>query len=249
MATYPTAALITGSGTRVGAFVAKHLAAQGCDIALHYRNSKEAAEETADVIRSAGRKAVLLQGDLTDPVRTSALMSEARSTLGEINCLINNASIFEKDGLYNFTHENFVTHFSVHAEAPLILIRDFAAQLGKDSKGSIFNLTDGMTGWSMSDNFLSYSLSKMALANITQLLARNLAPRIRINTIAPGPTIPGAQDKPETFSKLKKILPLALVSNPQEICDAIDYLFKAESVTGQTIQLNGGIQTLLSMHE
>ena len=249
MSTSIQTAFITGSSARVGRAIAFHLAKLGFDIALHYRTSKEAAEETASTIRAMGRRAALVQGDLTDAKRTAALIQEVGKALGGITCLINNASLFEKDVLDNFTHETMDAHFAVHAEAPLQLIRDFVNQLPKGATGNIINLTDGMIGWSMSDTFLTYTLSKMTLWNITQLLARELAPRIRINAIAPGPTIPGAQDKPEPFSKLEKILPLKHVSNPQEVCDAVEYILKAQSVTGQMIQLGGGIHTLTSLYE
>ncbi len=243
-------AFITGGSARIGKAIALHLAAGGYDIALHYRSSEKAAQETANTIRAMGRHAVLVQGDLTHAHRTAALIADAGKTLGPITCLINNASIFEKDTLGDFTTEKFNAHFAVHAHAPLQLIRDFARQLPPQQNGNIINLTDGMSGWSMSDKFLTYSLSKMTLANITQLLARDLAARrIRINTIAPGPTLPGPQDTQETFSKLEKILPLKHASSPQEVCDAISYLLKADSVTGQTIQLSGGIHTLQSLYE
>lgn len=242
-------AFITGSSDRIGKAIALHLAGLGYDIALHYRRSEHAAEDTAATIRAMGRHAVLVQGDLTDPTRTASLISDVKKTLGQITCLINNASLFEKDALKNFTHENFTAHFAVHAEAPLRLISEFVNQLPNSLAGNVINITDGMNGWSMSDKFLTYSLSKMALGNITQLLARSLAPRVRINTIAPGPTIPGTQDSPDTFSKLEKILPLARVSSPEEVCAAIDYLLSAHSVTGQSIQLSGGIHTLQSLQD
>lgn len=242
-------AFITGSSARIGKAIALHLAAQGYDIALHYRSSPAAAEETASTIRAMGRHAVLVQGDLTDLTRTQTMLSDAKKALGTITCLINNASVFEKDSLFDFSPENFQAHFTVHAQAPLILIREFVKQLPPHPVGNIINLTDGMHGWSVSDKFLTYSLSKMALTNLTQLLARELAPRVRINAIAPGPTLPGTQDKPETFSKLEKIIPLKHVSNPQEVCDTVSYLLGAESVTGQIINLSGGVHCIPSLYD
>lgn len=241
-------ALITGGAIRVGKAISLHLAKRGYDIAIHYHSSKTEAEETASCVRALGRKAVTLQADLVNNLHAATLVGAATEALGPITCLINNASAFEKDSLDNFTHENFEKHFHVHVEAPLILIRDFARQLPEDGEGNVINITDGMHGWSISDKFLTYSLSKMAMGNIAPLLARSLAPRIRINTIAPGPTLPGKQDLPGTFSKLEKILPLERVSNLEEICDTADFLLKAKSVTGQMLFLSGGIQNLQSLY-
>lgn len=248
MSALPKVALITGGAVRVGKALALNLAEDGYDIAIHYHNSGADAENTIEAIRKAGRRAVAISGDLADDTQASTIVSKANKALGEISCLINNASVFEKDALDNFTHENFVKHFHVHVEAALVLIRDFRNQLSPGNRGNIINITDGMVGWSVSDKFLTYSLSKMALGNIAPLLARSLAPQIRINTIAPGPTLPGKQDTPNTFSKLEKLLPLGRVSGLEEVCGAVRYLLGAESVTGQTIYLNGGVQGLQSFY-
>ncbi len=125
--------------------------------------------------------------------------------------------------------------------APLRLIRAFAAQCSASGNSSIINIGDGMHGWSMSPNFLTYTLSKMALADLTKLLAMELAPRIRINTIAPGAMLPSHMDKPGVFKKLARLTPLKRNSNPSELCDAVSFLLRAESLTGQCIDLSGGL--------
>jgi NAD(P)-dependent dehydrogenase (short-subunit alcohol dehydrogenase family) len=237
-------ALITGSSNRVGREIALCLADKGYDIAVHYNASDDAAKETQKRIESLGRKAICVQADLKSTSRIASLYLDIHNTLGPVSCLINNASIFYKDTLSSFSESTLSDHFAIHAIAPLFLIQSFALQLPKETPGNVINLLDGMWGWSMSPSFLTYSLSKMTLWNITTLLARELAPHIRINAIAPGSTIPGIQDKEDTFEKIKQYVPLKRNSSPEEVCNALRYLLEAPSVTGQVIELGGGSQTL-----
>jgi len=233
--------LITGGAVRVGQAIALALAKRGFDVVIHTHTSKKAADALAKRIRRMKRKAYVVMADLSDPVAVAGIIPSLTEKGVTLDCLINNAAQFNKDTLASLTPESWRCHMDVNVFAPLQLIRDFVAQYkGKD--GNIINITDGMMGWSVSPTFLSYGLSKMTLANATQMLARELAPRIRINAVAPGPTLPGMQDKKDTFAKLEKIIPLTRTSTPAEVCDAIAYILQAPSLTGQIIALSGGLQ-------
>lgn len=232
--------LITGGAVRIGREIALHLAGRGWNVAIHYNHSKKPADELAAMIKKKKRKAYLVQGDLSYVADVADIIPGLTKKGVQIDCLINNASIFEKDSIRDLDAESWRRHIEVNLFAPLRLMRDFAAQY-KGREGNIINITDGLTGWSISGAFLSYSVSKAGLENATTLLAKELAPGIRINAIAPGPTIEGKQDKKDTFDKLSKIIPLRRTSSPKEICDTIDYILSAPSVTGQIISLSGGM--------
>jgi NAD(P)-dependent dehydrogenase (short-subunit alcohol dehydrogenase family) len=233
-------ALITGGAQRVGRALALSLAAAGWDVAVHYRTSRKPAEELARQIRSMGRKAWLVRADLSNAKNVSAIFPLLAQQNIMPDCLINNAAMFEKDTLAMLEAKRFHAHLDTNLLAPLLLTRDFAARY-KGTEGNVINITDGLKGWSMSPTFLSYMISKQALADATRSLARELAPNIRINAIAPGATLEGKQDKSDTFAKLKKIIPLKRTSSTDEICEAMHYILSAPSLTGQILSLCGGM--------
>ena len=232
-------ALVTGAGRRIGREIALYLAREGWDVALHYRDSRREAEALAAEIAAAGCKTALLQADLADAVSASALVGRATQALGPLSLLVHNAAVFEKEGLTNFSHEGFARHMAVNLEAPLHLSRDFAAQAPAGSQ--IVCLVDGMEGWSLSAAYLSYALSKQGLREAVRLLARPLAPNVRINGIAPGATMEGSGDTPDSFERLAAKAPMQRTSGPEEIIHALAFLLASKGVTGQVIDLSGGM--------
>ncbi len=232
--------LITGGAVRIGREIVLSFADKGWDVVIHYNNSAKPAEKLAAEITKKNCKAYTVKADLRDAKAVSAIIPSLAKQDIKLDCLINNAALFEKDSLVDITPASWQNHMNINLFAPLQLIRDFSVQY-KGGQGNVINITDGMAGWSISPAFLSYSLSKMGLAEATKLLARELAPKIRINAVAPGPTLEGKQDKPDTFIKLKKLVPLGTISSPQQVCDAVHYLLNAKSVTGQVISLAGGL--------
>lgn len=240
MSDTPTA-FITGAAVRVGRAIALHLAKQGWQICVHYRHSGEQAESLAEEISRAGSRCHLIKGDLADAAQMGELIDTAWELSGGLDCLIHNASVFEKDSLASITPESFQSHQNVNLLAPLLLTKRFAAKRQGKAGGNVITLLDGMLGWSISPNFFSYSLSKLGLQHATEFLALELAPHIRVNGIALGPTIPGALDKPGTFSKLENIIPLGRTSGPEEVCRTIDFILDAPSMTGEVIALSGGV--------
>lgn len=235
-------ALITGAARRVGRTIALALAEQGYDIAIHYHRSEAAARTLVEEVKAHGRNAVAIAAHLEVSHQVEGLISRANALLGPLSLLINNASTFQRDTIKNANYESFLAHQQVNLYAPLALSQAFAAQLPEQTQGNIINLSDGVYGWSMSAHFLTYSLSKFGLLSLTELLASSLAPSVRVNAVALGPTIPGVMDTPGTFEKLASLAPLKRVSSPEEVVAAIAYLLQAPSVTGQVIYLSGGMQ-------
>lgn len=241
MASSPVA-LITGAARRVGRSIALALAERGYDIVIHYHRSEEAAMALVGEIEAYGRRAIAIAAHLEIPSQVEALLPRASEELGPITLLVNNASRFTRDTLESTDYDTFLTHQQVNLYAPLALSQAFARQCPDDANSQIINLSDGVYGWSMSPHFLTYSLSKFGLVSLTELLAASLAPQIRVNAIALGPTLPGVMDTPGSFEKLATLAPLKRVSSPEEVIAAMDYLLSAPSVTGQVLYLSAGMQ-------
>ena len=233
-------AFITGGAKRLGKAMALHLAKQGYDIALHYHHSEKEALSTCSEIEALGQRCKPIAGDLADSETLRHIMSEAVNAFGRIDCLINNASRFSRDQLHNFSEEGLTAHWQINFRAPLYLIRYFSEQKNL-TNGSIINIGDGISGWSMSAHYLTYSLSKYGLETLAHLLAESLAPRIRINTLALGATLPGNEDEADSFERIANASLLKRCSNPEEVCHALDFLLGTPTITGQTISLASGL--------
>lgn len=238
-----TTILVTGGAVRVGREICLAMADAGWDVVIHYNRSEKPAQELAAIINGKKRAAHLLQADLKDETSTAGIFKTLAAKGVHVDCLVNNASLFVKNGFSDLSRASFNEHMLVNCAAPLQLTKDFVAQY-KGEDGNIINITDGLEGWSMSPAFLSYALSKRTLADATAMLARTLAPRVRINAIAPGATLEGAQDKQDTFNKLRDIAPLKRTGSLPELCATICYIVSSPSLTGQTITLSGGMHTL-----
>ncbi|WP_309084828.1 SDR family oxidoreductase [Chelativorans sp.] len=234
-----TNALITGGAKRIGRAIALDLAANGFGVAIHCGRSREEAESLAAAIRAAGGRACVLQADLTDTGQTEELIGEAVAELGPVHLLVNNASVFERDEATDFTEEVWERHFALHVKAPAILARDFALALPRDREGLIVNMIDQRV-WKLAPGYFSYTLSKAALWTATRTLAQALAPRIRVNAIGPGPTLPDHGEDEESFRRQAQALPLGHGPELPEFGATIRYLWETRSITGQMIALDGG---------
>lgn len=232
-------ALITGAAKRIGRAIALDLAANGWTVAVHYNASeKEAAEVCAQIERDGGR-AVPVRADLAHEEECVALVGRAVDAVGPLGCLINNASIFEKDSPETATRESWDAHMQVNLRAPFVLIQRFAAQIPEDAGGEVVNVIDQRV-WKLTGAFTSYTVSKAALWTLTRTLALALAPRIRVNAVGPGPTLPSVRQTDEQFQRQWEAVPLSRQVFPEEICDAIRFILDAPSMTGQMIALDGG---------
>ncbi|MDF2972413.1 MAG: short chain dehydrogenase [Microvirga sp.] len=232
-------ALVTGGAQRIGLRIVERLAAEGYAVAIHCRRSADEAERSADRIRRSGGEAAVVQGDLADAATVERLVPEAVRALGPLTLLVNNASEFEPDEVETLTQERWDRHLAVNLRAPAFLARDFAHQLPAEGQGCIVNIVDQRV-WKLTPQFFSYTLTKAALFTATQTMAQALAPRIRVNAIGPGPTLSNVRQGDEDFDKQSSAVLLGHGGTPDEIADAVLYLAKAGSVTGQMIAVDGG---------
>jgi NAD(P)-dependent dehydrogenase (short-subunit alcohol dehydrogenase family) len=233
------AAFVTGGAQRIGRRIVERLTAEGYAVAIHCRHSADEAERMADRIRQAGGEAVVVQADLAEADAVERLVPEAVQALGPLTLLVNNASEFEPDEVETLTQERWDRHFAVNLRAPAFLARDFAHQLPAEGQGCIVNIVDQRV-WKLTPQFFSYTLTKAALFTATQTMAQALAPRIRVNAIGPGPTLSNVRQGDEDFDKQSSAVLLGRGGTPDEIADAVLYLAKAGSVTGQMIAVDGG---------
>ena len=232
-------ALITGAARRIGAAIAANLAENGWAVAVHYNTSEDDARALVESIAANGGKAAAVQADLTDEAATTALIGQAADQLGPITCLVNNASIFDRDTPETATRESWDAHMQVNLRAPFVLTQAFNAQLQEGIEGSVVNIIDQRV-WNLTPHFTSYTVSKSALWSLTRTLAQALAPRIRVNAIGPGPVLPSPRQTDEQFVQQWSSLPLRRSVMPEEICDAVRFVITAPSMTGQMIALDGG---------
>ncbi len=235
----PKAALVTGAGQRIGRACALALAADGYAVAVHYQRSGKAAEAVAASIREAGGNAIAVAADLADEHATAALLPRAADALGPIGVLVNNASVFDGDTVESATEESWHRHLAVNLRAPFVLIQQFVRQLPADAGGNVVNLLDERV-WSLTPYFVSYTVSKAGLWTLTQTMALALAPRIRVNGIGPGPTLPSPRQSHAQFLEQCRGMPLRRGTAPEEIAAALRFILAAPAMTGQMIALDGG---------
>ncbi|AEQ52169.1 SDR family oxidoreductase [Pelagibacterium halotolerans] len=235
----PPAALITGAADRIGAAIAARLAAEGYAVVIHYRSSGEKAEDLADAIAADGGHAEIVQADLAKREDRMGLIASATEPFGPLTVLINNASVFEPDSADTLHEDLWDLHMAIHAEAPVFLSRDFAAQLPDDEKGNVVNIIDERV-LSLSPDYFSYTLSKSVLWTATRTLAQSLAPRIRVNAIGPGPTLANSRQSDAEFEASRQRLPLQTGADPEEIAEGVVSILNLPSMTGQMIALDGG---------
>lgn len=230
-------ALVTGGARRIGRALALAAAGEGYDVAVHFRSSREEAHATADAVRALGVRAACLQADLGSDREAIDLPPRAVDALGPVTLLVNNASLFEEDHVGSITRQSWSAHLDANLRAPVLLAQAFAGQ--GDARGLIVNLLDQRV---LRPNplFFSYTVSKSALWAATRTLAQALAPRIRVNGIGPGPTLPSTHQAADEFEAEAEATLLRRRAEPEEIADALRYLIRAPSVTGQMIAVDGG---------
>ena len=235
----PRAALVTGGAARIGRTIAEALARDGWAVAVHHRESGDAAlAVVADIERQGGR-AVALRADLAEEAQVEALAARAAEALGPLGCLVNNASLFDHDDIESADRASWERHMAVNLRAPFVLMQAFAAALPAGAEGCIVNLLDQRV-WNLTPHFMSYTLSKAGLWTLTQTAALALAPRIRVNGIGPGPTLPSVRQSPEHFAAQCAATPLKRSVAPADIADGIRFILAARALTGQMIALDSG---------
>lgn len=226
-------ALVTGAAHRLGKVFALTLARHGFDIVLHYHRSLEAALQTKAEIESVGRSVTLAQADLTDPTQINSLISN----LEYLDILVNSAAYMPSGNVDLLSIENWDISLDLNLRAPFLLAQECAKKM--TDGGLIVNITDvgAQKAWS---RYPSYTVSKAALESLTRILARGLAPRIRVNAIAPGFVLQSEIVPAEEWERLIKRVPLKRPARPEEIATALEFLWQNEYITGQTIVVDGG---------
>lgn len=226
-------ALVTGAAHRLGKVFALTLAQQGFDIILHYHQSLDEALQTQAEIEAAGRRVILAQADLTDLTQIQSLVSN----LNALNVLVNSAAFMPSGNVDLLTIENWDTSLDLNLRAPFLLAQECAQKM--TNGGLIVNITDvgAQKAWS---RYPSYTVSKAALESLTKILARALAPQIRVNAIAPGFVLQSDTVTDEEWQRLINRIPLKRPARTEELASALEFLLKNEYITGQTIVVDGG---------
>jgi pteridine reductase len=232
-------AIVTGGAVRLGKFLALALAREGARLVIHYNSSAGPAEETVAEIEALGGEALDVQADLSQPSQAAGIVERAAEHFGQVDILVNSAAIFERADLAHTTEDLWDRQFAINLRSPFFLSQAFAAQVGKDRAAHIVNVAD-WRGIRPDTAYLAYSLTKAGVLSMTQALALELAPNIRVNAIAPGAILPPPGKGEAYFDKLVGQIPLRRVGSPAEIASALLYLLNADFVTGETIFVTGG---------
>ena len=233
-------ALVTGAGRRIGRAIAEGLAKQGWSVAVHGRTSDADLNAVAAGIVRSGKRAAIVAADLADEAAVTQLIPRAAKALrGPITLLVNNASAFEHDDWDTATRESWDLHMEANLRAPFVLTQAFARALPAEAEGVIINLLDQRV-WNLTDQFVSYTVSKAALWTLTQTMALALAPRIRVAGIGPGPTMPSKHQSDEQFAAQAAATPLGIPATTADIVRAVQFIVNTPSFTGQMLALDGG---------
>jgi NAD(P)-dependent dehydrogenase (short-subunit alcohol dehydrogenase family) len=239
-----TTAIITGSSGRVGSQIAMALAENGCNCICHYNKNRQKAEHIVREIRQNGKKAVAVDADLTVPAQIENLFSRA-CELGVPRILINSAAVFLRQPLAEATFEQAQKVLNLNLVAPILVSRAFAKIIHDEFAntesvvGKIINISDvgGIRPWR---EYVLYCSSKAGLIGATKALAKELAPQITVNAVAPG-MVTWADDFDESQRKRQlKLIPLGRIGEPKEVAEAIIFLLENDYITGQVLNVDGG---------
>ena len=230
--------IITGAATRIGAAIAKKLSGPKIEIVIHYNKSKSKAERLQKELNKDGTVVYLIKADLGKEKEVQKLIKLSKSKLKYFDCLINNASLFENDKLENFTVKSWDIHLNANLKAPALLSRGFANNI-KGKNNNIINIIDQRV-FKLTPYFFSYTLSKTGLYTLTKTSAMSLAPNVRVNGIAPGPTIKNKRQSEKHFKKQYLATPLRRKVDVEQICNAVDFFIKNRSITGQVLAVDSG---------
>ena len=222
----------------MGAAIARHLSGANKEILIHYNKSRLKAEKLKKELSKKGTKVYIVKGDLSKETDIKKIIKFAKSKLKFFDCLINNASLFENDKLENFSLDSWSKHLRTNLRAPALLTKEFAKNV-KGKNNNIINIIDQRV-FKLTPYFFSYTLSKTGLYTLTKTSAMSLAPNIRVNAIAPGPTIKNKRQSEKHFKKQYLATPLKRQVDVEQICNAVDFFIKNISITGQVLAIDSG---------
>lgn len=229
--------LVTGAGKRLGRAVALRLAEHGADVVVHYRNSQREAQEAVREIEKLGRRATAIGADLGQVSEIKRLFDEAGKHFGRLDVLVNSAANFLPASMVSTTEEIWDSALDTNVRAPFFCAQAAAPWLRR-TQGVIINFADtgGLLGWT---GYIPHSISKAGVIMLTKVLAKALAPEVRVNAIAPG-TITMEGDPPEWEADFIKLAPLRRTGKPSDIADSVLFLVQSKFITGQVLVVDGG---------
>ena len=230
--------IITGGATRIGAAIAEKLSGPNIEITIHYNKSKSKAESLKKKLQKFGTTVYLINGDLSKERDVKKIIKFSKSKMKFFDCLVNNASLFENDKLENFTSESWENHISTNLKAPALLSKEFSKNV-RGKNNNIINIIDQRI-FKLTPYFFSYTLSKTGLYTLTKTSAMSVSPNVRVNGIAPGPTIKNKRQSEKHFRTQYLATPLKQQVDVNEICNAVDFFIKNSSITGQVLAIDGG---------
>ncbi len=230
--------IITGGATRIGAAIAEKLSGPNIEITIHYNKSKSKAEILKKKLQKFGTIVNLVRGDLSKEKDIHKIIKFSKSKMKFFDCLVNNASLFENDKLENFTSRSWENHISTNLKAPALLSKEFSKNV-RGKNNNIINIIDQRI-FKLTPYFFSYTLSKTGLYTLTKTSAMSLSPNIRVNGIAPGPTIKNKRQSEKHFKSQYLATPLKQQVDANEICSAVDFFIKNSSITGQVLAIDSG---------
>jgi NAD(P)-dependent dehydrogenase (short-subunit alcohol dehydrogenase family) len=232
-------ALVTGGAVRLGAYIARRLATDGWNIAIHYNASATQADALAAELRKTSVKCATAGHNLGDANGLADLFTRFNAELGFCSVLVNSASLFEYDDIRDVSAKTMDVLYGVNFRAPVLLARYFADQLPQGEKGLVVNILDQKV-FNLNPDFFSYTLMKASLESATRLLAMALAPRVRVCGVAPGLTLRSGDQTEEGFREAHAKTPLGQGSTPEEIAEAVAFISRIPSMTGTTVLIDGG---------
>ena len=230
--------IITGGATRIGAAIAQRLSGPNKEMVIHFNKSRSKAEILRKKLVKLGAKIYLVKADLSKEKDVYKIIKFSKLKMKYFDCLINNASIFENDKLLNFNSKSWEKHITINLKAPAILCKEFGKNI-KGKNNNIVNIIDQRV-FKLTPHFFSYTISKTGLYTLTKTSAMSLAPNVRVNGIAPGPTIKNKRQSDNHFKNQYLATPLKHQVDVKEICNAVDFFIKNSSITGQVLAIDSG---------
>jgi len=233
-------AIVTGAAKRVGNAIAQQLAIRGVHIVLHYHTSQKEAEAAAKLLEKEGVEVFCLKADLSRVEEVERFVDEARMKAGKIDILINSASQYNETVFGTIQEKDWDRHLDTNVKGPFFLAQSVAKSMQEQKRGKIVNILDAHLNRPYV-NYLPYFVSKSAMVGLTYCLARELAPHVQVNAIAPGPVLMRPEWGDELIQEIIDSVPLQRIGSPEDIANGVLFCLEASDfMTGAIIPIDGG---------